>query len=884
MIKFSCKSCGEKLSVQDQFSGKRIKCPKCNNTSVVPAESPRIRFDCHNCGKGIRVLQIHAGKKGQCPKCKSPVVVPSLKGDPGEDSGTVTVVCSMCNETIRVPKGSKERFMECPACGSNVETSLRGEPVESDSSIPPDTDQDQYDEESDLPEEDDGPDRRLIFAICGAAVVVVVGLIVLVTVILPSGSGPVEEPDVSLRQQVADADSRPRPVASDTEPAGAFILEPPKQDAGPGEPVSSEDELNKQAKIAFWSMRDGNMEIYVMNSDGTEQRRLTNNRARDENPSLSPDGKKIAFASGRGGNMEIYVMNTDGTGQRNLTNNPAHEIPPFLSQDGKNITSASIREENPSWSPDGKKIAFGSMIHIYTMNADGSEVKRLGFASHADTSWSPDGKKIAFEWGGHIHAMNADGSEARILTDNLGQDADPSWSPDGKKIAFHSNRDTNYEIYIMNADGSEQRNLTNNPAHDLHPCWSQDGKKIVFVSERDGNREIYAMNPDGSEQRNLTNDPGYDCHPSCSPFLSSGPQSAEEPESRQERQEITDADVRPQPVASEQSAAARSSDLRLRLQPGQKRALRMVKEDKVVQTLMGQRQEISSAKTTELEFEVEDVDPNGMMRLKVTYLAIKEKGQGAGAPMQYDSTTPDVSTEYPFGPMYSAMIGQSFLAKVTPEGRMIGLEGVDQMYLAMAETIVQGEDDATRKRISERMTEGVEERVQKSIGRANERHGSRQKRIEAVADMLKKNPIIAAEQIAQMVGNLIMVYPGRAVEAGDSWQAKKALFSLGTVNVDCTYTLREKTPAVMVVGVSSRIELDNELVSAKGSSLGSARTTLTGSYEGTAQIDPSSGWMLHKNVAMRCSGEVTMPPNEEMPQAMTMPVTMETIITVEPME
>ncbi len=577
MIKFSCKLCGEKLSVQDQFSGKRIKCPKCNNTCVVPAESPRIKFDCPNCGRRIRVLQIHAGKKGQCPKCKSPLVVPSLKGDPGEDSGTVTVVCPMCNERVRAPKDSQERFVECPACGSNVESSLGAEPPESDSSIPPSTDEDQYEEDSDLPEEDEGPNRRLTLAICGAAVVVVVGLIILITVILPSGSGPAEErEEMRQEREVTDGDSSPQSVAADTRPTGAFTLEPPKE-----------------------------------------------NVARTE-PTISPAA-----------------------------------------------------------------------------------------------------------------ATNA----------------------------------------------------------------------------------------------------------------------------------------------------ASNNALELRLKPGWRHALRMVVESNITQeTVKGERLDISSVKTTELEFEVEDVDPNGAMRLKVTYLAIKEKGQGAGEQMEYDSTTPDVSTDYPFGPMYLAMIGKSFMAKVTPEGRMIGLEGVDQMYLAIAETIVQGEDDATRKRISERMTEGVEERVRRSIERANERHGSRQKRVEMVRGMLKKNPFIAEEQIAEMVGNLIVAYPGRAVETGDSWQAKKALFSLGTVDLDCTYTLKEKTPAVMVVGVSSKIELDNELASAKGSSLGSTRTTLTGSYEGTVQIDPSSGWMVHKNATMRCSGEVTILPNEQMPQGMTLPVTMEIVITVEPME
>ena len=81
-------------------------------------------------------------------------------------------------------------------------------------------------------------------------------------------------------------------------------------------------------KIAFTSSRDGNYEIYVMNSDGTGQTRLTNNAASDEFPSFSADGSKIAFASCRDGNWEIYVMNSDGSGQTNLTNNAARDEDP----------------------------------------------------------------------------------------------------------------------------------------------------------------------------------------------------------------------------------------------------------------------------------------------------------------------------------------------------------------------------------------------------------------------------------------------------------------------------------------------------------------------------------------------------------------------------
>ncbi len=110
-------------------------------------------------------------------------------------------------------------------------------------------------------------------------------------------------------------------------------------------------------KIAFSSVRDGNLEIYVMNPDGTNQTNLTNNAAEDFEPAWSPDGTKIAFTSRRDGNYEVHVMNADGSNPVNLTNNSA--------QDGE-----------PAWSPDGTKIAFTSLrsgnYETYVMNADGS--------------------------------------------------------------------------------------------------------------------------------------------------------------------------------------------------------------------------------------------------------------------------------------------------------------------------------------------------------------------------------------------------------------------------------------------------------------------------------------------------------------------------------
>ena len=88
MIEFHCKKCGRKLSVQDQHSGKRVKCPKCGSVGIVTNDSTTIKFHCKNCGKGIRVPKIYAGKKGKCPKCKNIVVIPGFESSNAVDSHT----------------------------------------------------------------------------------------------------------------------------------------------------------------------------------------------------------------------------------------------------------------------------------------------------------------------------------------------------------------------------------------------------------------------------------------------------------------------------------------------------------------------------------------------------------------------------------------------------------------------------------------------------------------------------------------------------------------------------------------------------------------------------------------------------------------------------
>jgi len=270
-------------------------------------------------------------------------------------------------------------------------------------------------------------------------------------------------------------------------------------------------------RVAFVSERDGNPEIYIMNMDGSGARRLTNNPATDNYPSLSPNGSAVGFIR----DNQIYVISPDGSSERNLTPYPAAHSAPFWSPDGERIAFKSDRDDPER----GVRRSSERSWEIYVMNADGSGITRLTDNQGRDSycAWSPDGERIVFyadrdgNWA--VYSMNPDGSDVTLAPDIPLFACTHVRSPDGTRTVFVTNDrpdqgscypGCNCEILVANADGSGQIKLTNNPGVDYQPQWSLDGKHILFVSDRDGNPEIYMMNADGSQQTNLTRNPAPD--------------------------------------------------------------------------------------------------------------------------------------------------------------------------------------------------------------------------------------------------------------------------------------------------------------------------------------------------------------------------------------
>lgn len=255
-------------------------------------------------------------------------------------------------------------------------------------------------------------------------------------------------------------------------------------------------------EIVFQSNRDGDYEIYIMHINGDQQRPLTDNRADDQYPRVSPDGRRITFESNRDGNPEIYVMNRDGSDQTRLTFDSAND-------------------RLPTWSPDSQQITFQSgrsgVSDLYIINADGSDLRQVANtpAREGHTSWSVNDKLVfnaSQELYWQIYVSNLDGSGRQQLTHTRIDEWSPEWSPDGSQILFMSEQgsSTNAGIYVMNADGSDARLLYNSAQEEWGPVWSGDGSKILFtVDQPDGSADIFMMNADGSNVYRVSERGGY---------------------------------------------------------------------------------------------------------------------------------------------------------------------------------------------------------------------------------------------------------------------------------------------------------------------------------------------------------------------------------------
>ena len=279
--------------------------------------------------------------------------------------------------------------------------------------------------------------------------------------------------------------------------------------------------------IAFTSPREGNDEIYIMDTKGENLQNLTNHPAQDWYPAFSPDGQWMAFVSNRSGANRIYLMHRNRNELRPLT---THLV--------------SNADYDPDWSPDGQWIVFTSRAdlpttdpNIYKIHVNTGDLQQLTDTGYNRfPKWSPDGDRILFysarKEGNDLFLMKSNGKSASRVRERRFGGGKPTWSPDGKQIAYAMNDLAGVGLYIMTDDGQNNRRITRDNTWAGFTAWSPDGQWIAYELEvespwgnlnRDSN--IHLISPDGIETRQLTEHPARDRYPAWVPeaFLSVSP-------------------------------------------------------------------------------------------------------------------------------------------------------------------------------------------------------------------------------------------------------------------------------------------------------------------------------------------------------------------------
>ena len=266
-------------------------------------------------------------------------------------------------------------------------------------------------------------------------------------------------------------------------------------------------------KILFTSARDGNYEVYIMNPDGSEKVNLTRHHAHDSDAVWSPTGEQILFVSDRGGTRDLYLMRPDGTDVRRVFR--------------KKI---KIRREEPTWAPDGKRIAYWSPnsqqgpTGIYVATLDEQDVEY--FAKGSNPAWSPDGTEIAYgaadpksAW--LILANVRTRKQAFLLPKQaLPWQRTPSWSPTGNKLVFIGNNDplpaildwelqkawkVKRTIFIVNRDGTSLQQLTDEAGQEAWaPAISPDDEHVIYIQRTNGENQIFKLEVNSGIRTQLT--------------------------------------------------------------------------------------------------------------------------------------------------------------------------------------------------------------------------------------------------------------------------------------------------------------------------------------------------------------------------------------------
>ena len=243
-------------------------------------------------------------------------------------------------------------------------------------------------------------------------------------------------------------------------------------------------------KIAFSSKRDGNTELYIMDADGQNQKRITNNKALDYMPAFSPDGKSLAYISDRDGNDEIYLFDQQTQKERRMTANKYNEQMPRFTPDGSDIFFLS--DSGSFWGLWRLSLGKNSRPQLIIPDPQEKGDKDCLEIVSGQILYQQvqESQVVLKSWplaGGEARQVSCPSFRAGIPT---------ILTPDLRYLLYTSSRQGNDEVYLYDRQEDCNLRLTVNPAEDMAFGIFPDQKTILFDSQRDGDREVYLLHLD----------------------------------------------------------------------------------------------------------------------------------------------------------------------------------------------------------------------------------------------------------------------------------------------------------------------------------------------------------------------------------------------------